>query len=315
MKNYIKSIFIVAILLLIQVVWTFSSAEKINPLELPKFHYFINDYSQILDQNSRNTLNQQAKSIQDSYGPQVVTVLFPHREGNELFDIAIKAFNKNWIWDKKKNDGLLLAIATQEKKIRIMVGYGLESKIPDILANKIIEKHIRPQVNQGNFSQAIKNFYTQVETILWGNYKESKKNNIQKYSFNLLWIDGIILFWIIIWIFYWVNKKTKILSEKHIHTIWRILFALWINIHLLNFARWIYSIRWAIRWTILIILWFKLFSLWRKLTFSRLKGWWRWGSWWSSWWWGGFSWWGGSSWWGGGFSWWGGSSWWGGAGD
>ena len=54
-------------------------------------------------------------------GYQVVTVLFPHREGNELFDITLKAFNENGIGDKERNDGLLLAIATEEKKIRIMV--------------------------------------------------------------------------------------------------------------------------------------------------------------------------------------------------
>lgn len=296
MKNYIKSIFIVAILLLIQVVWTFSSAEKINPLELPKFHYFINDYSQILDQNSRNTLNQQAKSIQDSYGPQVVTVLFPHREGNELFDIAIKAFNKNWIWDKKKNDGLLLAIATEEKKIRIVVGYGLEEKIPDIIASQIIEKYIRPEVNKANFSQAIKNFYTQVETILWSNYTNfTTTEDTTNTDYEPYWVFLLVLTIIL----GTTLRKNKYIAKQRK------------KIGIISIIGWIACDALAtpgpLIWVLLIILGVVFISNGRfgGWNFGRWR-WWFWGFWWGGLW--GF-------WWGGGFSWWGGSSWWGGAGD
>ena len=79
------------------------------------------------------------------------------------FDIALKAFNENGIGDKQRNDGLLLAIATEEKKIRIMVWYGLEGKIPDLLASQIIEEKIRPEVNQWNIYQGIKNFYEVID--------------------------------------------------------------------------------------------------------------------------------------------------------
>ncbi len=90
-------------------------------MNLPKFQHFVNDYSKVLTQEQFQELNQLAKNIETNSGHQVVTLLFPHREGNELFDIALKAFNENGIGDKERNDGLLLAIATEEKKIRIMV--------------------------------------------------------------------------------------------------------------------------------------------------------------------------------------------------
>jgi len=47
----------------------------------------------------------------------------------------------------------------REKKIRIVVWYGLEEKIPDILASQIIEEVIRPEVKKGNFYEAVKKFY------------------------------------------------------------------------------------------------------------------------------------------------------------
>jgi uncharacterized protein len=53
-------------------------------------------------------------------------VLFPHRQGNELIDIGMNIFNTNGIGQKHKDNGLLLLISTDEKRIRIVVGYGLE---------------------------------------------------------------------------------------------------------------------------------------------------------------------------------------------
>ncbi|MBF0932308.1 MAG: TPM domain-containing protein, partial [candidate division SR1 bacterium] len=149
-----------------------TSANSINPMELPKFEYFVNDYSNVFTEEQRLELGMIAKNIETNSGYQIVTVLFPHREGNELFDIAIKAFNENKIGDKERNDGLLLAIATEEKKIRIVVGYGLESKIPDLLASQIIEEVIRPEVNNSNFYEAVKKFYEKLPEYLDGQAKK-----------------------------------------------------------------------------------------------------------------------------------------------
>ena len=148
------------ILWILTLISSFSSASAIDPMNLPKFEHFVNDYSNIFTEKQRLELGMIAKNIETNSGYQIVSVLFPHREGNELFDIAIKAFNENKIWDKERNDGLLLAIATEEKKIRIVVWYGLEDKIPDLLAKQIIETLIRPEVNNWNFHEGIKNFYS-----------------------------------------------------------------------------------------------------------------------------------------------------------
>ena len=154
------------ILWILTTFFSFSSASAIDPMNLPKFEHFVNDYSNIFTEKQRLELGMLAKNIETNSGYQIVTVLFPHREGKELFDIALKAFNENKIWDKERNDGLLLAIATEEKKIRIMVWYGLEWKIPDALASKIIEEIIRPEVKKENFYEAVKKFYGKLSEYL-----------------------------------------------------------------------------------------------------------------------------------------------------
>ena len=206
-----------------------TSAGSINPMELPKFEYFVNDYSNVLTKNEFSELNELAKSIEQGSGHQVVTLLFPNREGNELFDIAIKAFNENKIWDKERNDGLLLAIATEEKKIRIIVWYGLEWDIPDLLASQMIEEQIRPRVNSWDFHQAIKNFYKNFGGYVT-NYERSSFlreiiHNMKEYFKNL----GYTKVWLI-WVLYlvlitmmlrggrevWetIDKKTDIKKRK-----------------------------------------------------------------------------------------------------
>ena len=167
------------ILWILALISSFSSADSIDPMNLPKFEHFVNDYSNVFTEKQRLELGMLAKNIETNSGYQIVTVLFPHREENELFDIALKAFNENKIWDKERNDGLLLAIVTEEKKIRIVVWYGLESKIPDLLASQIIEEVIRPEVNDGNFYEAVRKFYEKLPEYLdWQAKKETLGSGI-----------------------------------------------------------------------------------------------------------------------------------------
>ena len=206
-----------------------TSADSINPMELPKFEYFVNDYSNVLTKNEFSELNKLAKSIEQSSGHQIVTLLFPHREGNELFDIALKAFNENKIWDKKRNDGILLAIATEEKKIRIIVWYGLEWEIPDLLASQMIEGQIRPRVNSWNFHQAIKNFYKNFGDYITNYQRPSFLreiiHNIKEYFKNLkytkvwaIWVLYLVLITMMLRggreVWETIDKKTDIKKRK-----------------------------------------------------------------------------------------------------
>lgn len=185
-------------------------ANEINPLQLPKFQYFVNDYAGVLSQEESETLNQLAEATEKATKHQIVTVLFPHREGNELFDIALKAFNDNGIGDKERNDGLLLAIATEEKKIRIMVWYGLEWEVPDLVASKIIENLIRPEVNNWNFYQAVKNFYSFFTDV---NLKTEIEQSIPKEKY--FDFDSDTILFVIVFIFeivfftFWGRKSWK----------------------------------------------------------------------------------------------------------
>lgn len=136
-----------------------TSAATVDPMNLPKLTEYVEDFSQVLSQEDLAKLRQTARDYETKTTNQMVVVLIPNRNGNELFDIGMKIFSTNQIGQKGKNNGILLVIATEEKKIRIVTGYGLEGDIPDVLASDFIEKNIRPLVNNGKYSEAIQAFF------------------------------------------------------------------------------------------------------------------------------------------------------------
>ena len=73
-----------------------------------------------------------------------------------MYDIGIRLFRESGIGQKEKSNGMLLLIATDEKKLRIMVGYGLEGTFPDIWARTLIESQLRPAVNNGEREKALR---------------------------------------------------------------------------------------------------------------------------------------------------------------
>ena len=150
-----------------------SAQTPLDPMHLPKLTEYVTDFSKVMTDQQAQDLNTLAHDYETKTSNQLVTVLFPTRNGNELLDIGMHIFKDNLIGQKDKNNGLLLIISTDEKKIRIIVGYGLEGIYPDITASQIIEQDIRPLVNSGDYYGAIKAFYARSADVIGGEYQST----------------------------------------------------------------------------------------------------------------------------------------------
>ena len=172
MKKFFRGLF--AVLILMSSIAYTTAQTSMDPMHLPKLTEWVTDFSSALSLGQTEELNTIARAYETQTSNQLVTVLFPNRQGNELIDIGMKVFTDNAIGQAKKNNGLLLLISTQEKKIRIVVGYGLEGVYPDALANRIIEENIRPLVNSGDFYGATKAFYEKSAEVIGGEYANTQ---------------------------------------------------------------------------------------------------------------------------------------------
>jgi uncharacterized protein len=173
----------------------------IDPMKIPALTEAVVDYAWVIEASALQSLRIQAKTFQTLTSNELAVVLFPHRQGNELIDIGLKVFRETGIGDAQKNNGLLLLIATDEKKIRIIVGYGLEWAFPDVAAREVIEKYIRPRVNAGDFPGAVKAFYDVVPKYIDGEFTPAVSASDARWKsvplFDFLWSIGTAIFFVL----------------------------------------------------------------------------------------------------------------------
>ncbi|MBX9809785.1 TPM domain-containing protein [Candidatus Gracilibacteria bacterium] len=172
-----------------------------NPLEIPKLDKYINDFSGLLGKEEVKIIDQNFKKHEYETTEQIVTIFIPNRKGIELIDIGLKIFNENGIGQKELNNGLLLIIATEEKKLRIIVGKGLEIKYTEMVCRDLVENYLRPLLNEGKYGELIEKWQeltTQITNIPNGNPNQinsyiSNSNTEQSKIVPFLWILLIML--------------------------------------------------------------------------------------------------------------------------
>lgn len=104
-----------------------------------------------MPETQRATLTEKLKAYEEKTSQQLVIVTLKTLDGYAIADYGYQ-LGRHWgIGDKEKNNGTLLIVAPNEKKVRIEVGYGLEGTMTDALASNIIQQIILPLFRQNDF--------------------------------------------------------------------------------------------------------------------------------------------------------------------
>ena len=162
---------------------SFHSVKAQNVLPKPSTPVLVTDQAGVLSPEQLQALENKLAAIDDSSSNQIAVVILSTLEGNPIEEYATKLFRSWGIGNKKTNNGILLLVAIQDKKIRIEVGYGLEGAIPDITANSIIDNDIKPAFREGAYYEGIDKATDDIAKAAVGEYKvarakkSSRKNN------------------------------------------------------------------------------------------------------------------------------------------
>ncbi|WP_230530520.1 TPM domain-containing protein [Microvirga roseola] len=130
------------------------------------------DAANLLQPQERAALEAKLKAYEDKTTDQVVVATVPSLEGYAIEDYANRLFRHWQLGDKEKDNGALLLVAPNERKVRIEVGYGLEGALTDALSKVIITTAIAPQFQRGNFAGGIDAGTDAVLSILTGDAEE-----------------------------------------------------------------------------------------------------------------------------------------------
>ena len=128
----------------------------------------VTDNAQILSENTRNSLTETLKEHEARTTNQIVILTIPSLEGENIEDYANKVFNEWKIGQKDKDNGILIVVVPNEKKMRIEVGYGLESTMTDLSAGRIIREIMAPRFREEDYDGGITDGTLAVISILNG---------------------------------------------------------------------------------------------------------------------------------------------------
>ena len=115
----------------------------------------VHDEASLLNADQRNLLESKLASFETETTNQIVVAIFPSLDGESLEDYSIRLAEKWKIGQKGKDNGIILLIFPNYRRLRIEVGYGLEASVPDAYASRIIEEKLKPNFRQGNFYAGI----------------------------------------------------------------------------------------------------------------------------------------------------------------
>src|SRR5215212_12168339 len=130
------------------------------------------DAAMALTPADRAALEQKLKAHEDKTTDQVVVATVPSLDGLTVEDYANRLFRHWQLGQKAKNNGVLLLVAPNERKVRIEVGYGLEGALTDALSKVIIATAVAPRFKQGDFAGGINAGVDAILAILTGDADE-----------------------------------------------------------------------------------------------------------------------------------------------
>ncbi|MGU5714160.1 TPM domain-containing protein [Aeromonas taiwanensis] len=129
------------------------------------------DDASLMSRKQAHQLTQQLAAFEQRSGIQLVVVSIDSLDGETIEEYGYQ-LGRHWgIGQKGKDNGVLLLIAQNERKVRIEVGYGLEGALPDAIAANIIQTRILPAFKRGNMVDGIVSGSQAIMQALAGEYQ------------------------------------------------------------------------------------------------------------------------------------------------
>lgn len=124
-------------------------------LSPPKLEGRVNDGAALLSPAAAERLERKLDAHEKATGQQFALLTLKSLEGDVIEDFAVRVFESWKLGKKGKDDGLLLVVALDDRKMKIEVGYGLEGVITDAVASRVIRGTLSPAFKTKNYEAGI----------------------------------------------------------------------------------------------------------------------------------------------------------------
>ncbi len=144
-----------------------------NPTVFPAHSsaFFVSDYSGVLTDDTEAYIIRMAKELESQTKAQIVVATVPETGGKTLEDYSLILANSWGIGDRELNNGILLLFATEPVRVRLEVGLGLEGRLPDGKAGRILDDYAVKPKAAGHWNMAAQNTFNAILREIWEEYR------------------------------------------------------------------------------------------------------------------------------------------------
>lgn len=134
--------------------------------------HYVNDYAHVLSGGTVERLNQGLQDFEKATSSQILVVVYPKMQSDSsIEDYTIRVARAWRVGQAARNNGAILFVFVQDRKMRIEVGYGLEGALPDAVAKRIIEEEVKPHFQQGDYDGGVTAGVNAIMQATRGEYK------------------------------------------------------------------------------------------------------------------------------------------------
>ena len=177
-------------------------------LPVPELKGHVNDNANLLSPETRQLLEHQLRQVASQDSSQVILLTITSLGKENLEQYALKVAETWAIGYQQFDNGVLLLVAVNDRKIRIETGYGLEGVLTDLVAGRIISNLMVPEFRKKRFDQGVTNGVAAIIATVKGEFDATSLVNTTKRIDPVGWIIAALLGFFFTGIFF--RKKQKI---------------------------------------------------------------------------------------------------------
>ena len=160
---------------------------------IPPLTSLVVDQAIILDANQKAALTQKLLAFEQSKGSQIAILTVPTTAPEDIFSYAQRAAETYKLGRQGVGDGVLIVVASNDRKVWIYVMRHLEGAIPDLAVKRVIAETITPAFKQGQYAQGLDAGINQLMGLIDGEALPPPKANTQNDSADAGFMDLLIL--------------------------------------------------------------------------------------------------------------------------
>lgn len=163
---------------------------------------FVNDYANLLSAEQKQSLEQKLSQFEKDSTVEISVVTISSLQGDTIENFAVELFKEWGIGKKDKDNGILILVALEDRKMRIEVGYGLEEKITDAQSSWIINDVMKPAFKNIDYYQGINGAVDKImaaakgEDIVPQNSSAASEEKNGPDWMIIIYVIGIVLVWL-----------------------------------------------------------------------------------------------------------------------